>query len=72
MNRPSHRTVGRGIPALRTRAMYLVDISKTDVYNSYFELALDDWSEPLGDLIVGRRFFAASGGGTQYAILASW
>ena len=51
---------------------YLVDNSKTDVYDSYFELTLDDWSEPLDDLIVGRRIFAASSGGdTQYAILAS-
>ena len=29
----------------------MVDISKTEVSNSYFELALEDWSEPLGDLI---------------------
>ena len=30
----------------------MVDISKTELYNNYFELALEDWSEPLGDLIV--------------------
>jgi len=30
---------------------YMVDISKAEVSNSYFELAFEDWNEPLGDLI---------------------
>jgi hypothetical protein len=29
----------------------MVDISENEVSNSYFDLALEDWSEPLGDLI---------------------
>lgn len=29
----------------------IVDISKIETSSSYFGLALEDWSEPLGDLI---------------------
>jgi hypothetical protein len=33
-------------------ACYIVDNSQDNFSNSYFELALEDWSEPLGDLII--------------------
>lgn len=47
----------------------MIDISKTELYNSYFELALEDWSEPLGDLIVlcgTTRLSPGSSGNLNY------
>ena len=47
----------------------VVDISKTEVSNSYFELALEDWSEPLGDLIAlcgTTRLHPGSSGNLNY------
>jgi hypothetical protein len=51
---------------------YSGDISKIDVFNSYFELALEDWSEPLGDLIVfcgTTRLSPGSSGNPNYTPL---
>ena len=47
----------------------MVDISKTEVYKTYFELALEDWNEPLGDLIVfcgTTRLSLGSSGNLNY------
>lgn len=50
----------------------MIDISKTEVYNSYFELVLEDWSESLGDLIIfcgTTRLSPASSGNLNYTPL---
>lgn len=53
----------------------IVDISKTEIFNSYFGLALEDWSEPLGDLVAlcgTTRLRPSSSGNLNYIPLIKW